>query len=154
MFRTQFNFNNNDIYSNPGNDNNKSFILKVNDNGYHYLDVQGVSSWTMEINGYADQCDFINMSKMFDELHPALQSSFNIDDVFSSGVVDYTRLPSSRGEVFKLISNAQNLFNGLDQEIREHFNNSFELFYSQIGSNSFRDFFNKLYDNSESEVTE
>lgn len=141
-FKTQYSHST--VYQHPGNDIKHEYASYINDIGETHLHVTGEYSFSDYINSSLDLCDFVNLSKMAD-----LGSVFNymptsIEDLDNYGIFDITDMPNSKGELFTLLHNSQNLFNGLPSEIKQHFNNNSKYFFSQIGKGDFNDYFASL----------
>ena len=64
---------------------------------------------------------------------------------------DFRNCPTTYAEMFDRVQKCENLFNTLPVEIKEKFDNSYEKFWSEFGSNYFEDVF-KEYNSPEEDV--
>lgn len=146
MWKSQFNTFDQSIVTTPGSDITNEYRLTTNEIGEKVLTITGQFSQQDKINSYLDDCEFIALFKNIDEQQiSALSHSFDVNDLIQTGIFDATKIPTSRGELFRSMNEARILFEGLPQDFREHFNYSYEYFYKQYGTQALKDYINAYF---------
>lgn len=92
------------------------------------------------IQADADSCDINKLMARF-----ALGDSSAIDQR-SGFYADVTKMPSTYAEMFDRVEVAKQYFDSLPVEVKQSFDNSYEVFFSQYGSKDFDDKIQKYND--------
>lgn len=113
---------------------------------YRYVDgvkqlvVSGETNVQEFIDSFADQCD----------IHVIIAKFLNGDNSVLNRSIgqfgDFRDCPTTYAEMFDRVQKCENLFKSLPTEIKEKFDNSYEKFWSEFGSNYFDDVFKDYYD--------
>lgn len=134
----------NRFFCNCGNPVKLEQQLAIADDGCRQLVVTGSHDLYAEIQSYRENCDMQMILKTMDPNSIANAiSTYRVEDVFNSGIVDYTQMPDTLGGMYNLVRKADNLFNGLPATIRAEFNNSVKVFVSKFGTPEFNDIISK-----------
>lgn len=106
-----------------------------------------------EIDSYRDGCDLNIILKNLDVYEVNnLYSSYSFSDVANTFINDFVGVPTTYGDALKLQASAENMFNGLPDEIRKEYNYSSYAFARDIGSEHFINFFSQNVNNSSQNV--
>lgn len=148
-FRTQYSvrFSSNDerMYNNVGSIYKDNYVLDYDEQGCQCLKCVGKSNIYDEIQSYRDSCDLSIILSRLDPMQVnGMMSTYSLDDLNNSSVVDVTQLPVNAGDMLNLVKRGNELFNGLPLEIRERFNFSANKFISSFGTDEFIDNINEL----------
>lgn len=84
-----------------------------------------------EIDSYADQADINNIINRF------LNGDTSVLNPKLGTYGDFSDVPTTYAELFSRVQKCQNVFDSLPVEIRSKFDNSYEKFWSDFGSDSF-----------------
>lgn len=119
-------------------------MLYIDDNGNERLRPCGITDTYALIQSYRESCDLAYILRNLDpnSLNNAV-STFNVKELLNSPLVDISSMPKSLGELYNLIREGDNLFNGLPEMIRSEFNYSVKNFVSSFGTQRFADVLNK-----------
>ena len=121
-------------------------MLHINDDGCECLICSGSHDLYAEIQSYRGSCDLQMLLRNIDPKSIAnAVSSFSVDDLMNSGIVDYTQMPTTLGGMFNLVQKGENMFNGLPEAVRAEFNYSVKNFVSKFGTPEFSDIMNKYF---------
>lgn len=131
-------------YMPSGNTIKLNKMLHIDDNGCECLICSGSHDLYAEIQSYRGSCDLQMLLRNIDPNSIAnAVSSFSVDDLMNSGIVDYTQMPATLGGMFNLVQKGENIFNGLPEAVRAEFNYSVKNFVSKFGTPEFSDIMNK-----------
>lgn len=129
---------------NCGNSVKIELQLAISDVGCRELVPCSTHDLYAEIQSYRDSCDMQTLLKTIDPNSLAnAVSTYKVDDIMNSGIVDYTQMPDTLGGMYNLVRKADNLFSGLPATVRAEFNNSVKVFVSKFGTPEFSDIINK-----------
>lgn len=121
-----------------------TYQLIVRDDGTHDLKLTGETDLYATIQSYRENCDMSVLLKSFDPLSLAnAVSTYSVDDVLNSNIIDYSTMPDTLGGMFNLVRQADNIFNGLPADFRAEFNNSTKVFASKFNTAEFREILSK-----------
>lgn len=121
-----------------------TYMLNIDDHGCQCLVCTGQTDLYAQIQSYRESCDLAMLLRNIDPNSlNNMVSSFSVDDVVNSGIVDYAAMPTTLGGMFNLVQKGENLFNGLPEEVRKEFNYSVKNFVSKFGSPEFNDVMTK-----------
>lgn len=132
------------FYCPSGDGTRLQYMLKIDDDGCECLYCSGQTDQYAEIQSYRESCDLAMLLRNIDpmSLNNAI-STYSVDDILNSGIMDYSTMPTSLGGMFNLVQQGENLFNGLPEEVRREFNYSVKNFVSKFGSDDFNNILNK-----------
>lgn len=127
-FKTAFSFPRDKVRTESGERIKKLYGLSYDDKGVQQLIEKGKVDLYNEIQSHADSCD-INI----------LLTRFCNGDVKALNKAecmygDFTNLPSNYAEMLNVMSNAQDFFNTLTNDVKAKFNNSPSQFIASLGS--------------------
>lgn len=141
VMRWRARVNNKKRYQMPtGTGTCNTYMLNINDDGCQCLVCSGSTDKYAEIQSYREGCDLSMLLRNIDpkSLNNAV-SSFSVDDLMNTDLVDYSSMPNSIGGLFNLVKQGENFFNGLPEDVRAEFNYSVKNFVSKFGSQEFSD---------------
>lgn len=131
-------------YMPSGNTIKLNKMLHIDDDGCECLICSGSHDLYAEIQSYRGSCDLQMLLRNIDPNSIAnAVSSFSVDDLMNSGILDYTHMPDTLGGMFNLVQKGENMFNGLPEAVRAEFNYSVKNFVSKFGTSEFSDIINK-----------
>lgn len=131
-------------YMPSGNSVKLTKMLQIDDNGCECLICSGSHDLYAEIQSYRGSCDLQMLLRNIDPNSIAnAVSTFSVDDLMNSELVDYTQMPDTLGGMFNLVQKGENMFNGLPEFVRAEFNYSVKNFVSKFGTLEFNDIMNK-----------
>lgn len=137
-FRTQYDEHKH-YHCNCGKRTKDEFCLGYDDEGCQCLVKTGETDLYEYIQSHKDGCDLATILSRLDPTQVnAMMSTYDYDDLTKSPILNMTELPKNPGEMLNLMKMGQNLFDGLPVDIREAFNFSHEKFFSEIGTESFK----------------
>lgn len=122
---------------------------------YEYRVIDGIKSLVPTgkvnrqeiISSYGDAQDINNMICKF------LSGDTSVMNPNSGAYGDFTNCPTTYAELFDHVQKCKNVFDSMPVGIKEKFDNSYESFWSQFGSDKFNDIFNE-FNHIEVEKTE
>ena len=121
-----------------------TYMLNIDDDGCQCLVCTGQTDLYAQIQSHRESCDLDMLLRNIDPNSlNNMVSSFSVDDLVNSGIVDYAGMPTTLGGMFNLVQKGENLFNGLPEEVRKEFNYSVKNFVSKFGSPEFNDVMSK-----------
>ena len=142
------------FYCNHGNPVKIELQLAISDVGCRELVPCSTHDLYAEIQSYRENCDMQMILKTMDPNSLAnAVSTYKVDDIMNSGIVDYTQMPDTLGGMYNLVRKADNLFSGLPATVRAEFNNSVKVFVSKFGTPEFNDIISKYVTPSVSKVS-
>lgn len=102
------------------------------------------------IDSYADSQDINVMINKF------LQGDSSVLNPSSGQYGDFSNCPSTYAELFDHVQKCKNVFDSMPVEVKEKFDNSYEVFWTQFGSDRFdeifKDFNNGINSNIDAEI--
>lgn len=121
-----------------------TYMLNIDDDGCQCLVCTGQTDLYAQIQSHRESCDLAMLLRNIDPNSlNNMVSSFSVDDLVNSGIVDYAAMPTTLGGMFNLVQKGENLFNGLPEEVRKEFNYSVKNFVSKFGTPEFNDVMSK-----------
>lgn len=112
---------------------------------YEYQLIDGIQ--TLVQNGETDLDSLIQSHAQEADIHVIINKFLNGDDSVLNKAVgtfgDFTNYPSTYAELFDRVQQCENLFESLPPEIRSKFDNSYQKFWSEFGSDHFDNVFNE-----------
>lgn len=115
------------------------YALGYDENGCQCLVPVGKSNFYAFVQSHKDSCDLHTiLSRLDPNQVNGMLSSASFEDIRSSDIWDMSTLPKNPGEMLNLMKVSQNLFDGLPADVREAFNFSHQKFFSEIGTQSFK----------------
>lgn len=141
---------------NCGTGTRKQYQLHINDKGCRCLVHTGNHDQYAEIQSYKEGCDLRTILNGIDP-NAVLNgnSTYSYKDLETSGLLDYTTMPKTVGEMFNLVRQVDTIFDGLPSDFRSEFNNNSKVFCNKFGSVEFNDILNRyninkavLFDNA------
>lgn len=118
-------------------------------NTYEYRYIDGVK--TLVPAGEKNIQDYIDSFAFDADINIIIAKFLNGDTTVINKVVgqfgDFRDCPTTYADLFDRVQKCENLFNSLPVDIKEKFDNSYEKFWSEFGSNYFDDVF-KDYNSS------
>lgn len=120
-------------FSEPGSDIYFERKLVKNDEGFDELVVTGKRSISTMINAWADYCD---MAYIISRLNAGDSSVLNVAPEQYGDVSD---LPFDHRAALDTVMSARTYFDNLPEETRQKFDNSFEKWFGDAGSQSWVD---------------
>ncbi len=141
QYRTQFDYDNTSCCcSCCGSRLQPNFILSVDEKGCQYLKHTSDSDRYALIQSYRDSVDLPTILKGLDPKQVnGMMSTYKFSDLVDAGIIDFTSLPKTPGEMLNLAKSAESYFNGLPDEIRKEFNYSSDLFVRDYGSKHYQE---------------
>lgn len=111
---------------------------------YEYKFVDGIK--TLVKTGETDIYSLIQAHAPEADIHNILAKFLNGDDSVLNKVVgtfgDFTDCPTTYAEMFDRVQKCKNIFDTLPVDLKEKFDNSYEKFWSDFGSDHFDSAFN------------
>lgn len=83
--------------------------------------------------------DSVDLKKIFERYKAGDENAL---DVVNGFYLDTVNMPRNMAELYDAVSNAQNVFDSMPTEIKEHYNNNAATFYKAYGSETFDNFMN------------
>lgn len=139
-----------------GTGTRKQYQLHIDDKGCRCLKHTGNHDQYAEIQSYKEGCDLRTILNGIDP-NAVLNgnSTYSYKDLETSGLLDYTTMPKTVGEMFNLVRQVDTIFDGLPADFRSEFNNNSKVFCNKFGSTEFNDILNRyninkavLFDNA------
>lgn len=133
-----------DIYVNDsGSALQPVYGYRYDDKGVKTLQIVDYKDFNLEIQTFASMCDIENV------IARASLGDTTALNVRSGFYGDVTGMPRTMAEMYQKYNDSQNIFEKLPAQLKEKFNNSFEQFWSEYGSEKFEDKFDEfIADNS------
>ena len=104
--------------------------------GIKSLVITGESNIQAAIDSFSASCDINNIITRF------LNGDTSVINPASGSYGDFTNCPTTYAEMFDRVQKCENIFKSLPVEIKEKFDNSYEKFWSDFGSDYFNGVFN------------
>lgn len=125
-------------FSNSGNSERDIMKPILNDKGYYDIVSIGKENLDDYIQSFSDECNINNII-----------ARFNAGDVNALNAVtgyygDFTGLPNTLAQAFKLNENGSNWFDNLPDDIKKMYNNDYTLFLNAIDVESLTPKENKI----------
>lgn len=133
-FRTQYD-STKEFISEPGSHYLDQYGYKFDDKGeviastLHKLD-KPKDVWS-EIQAAADSCDINLLMERF------AKGDSSALDVRTGAYIDATKMPTTYAELFQKVNDTHAIFDNLPTDVKELFDNSYEEFWSEYGSDIF-----------------
>lgn len=139
-YRTQFDHDDTSNYhSSCGSRIQPNFILSVDEKGCQCLKHTSDSDRYALIQSYRDSVDLPTILKGLDPKQVnGMMSTYKFSDLVDAGIIDFSSLPKTPGEMLNLAKSAESYFNGLPDEVRKEFNYSSDLFVRDYGSKEYQ----------------
>ncbi|QCS36626.1 minor capsid protein [Capybara microvirus Cap3_SP_541] len=119
----------NTSFSDPGSPIKQLYHGKYDDNGRLTLVPDGEINLQEQIDSFRDQCDMDYIIRQLLQGNESVLSSRQ-----SLGYIDTTEYPSSMAALLQLRIDAESIFYSLPLDERQHFDNSFDVWFAQTGS--------------------
>ena len=121
------------FYSNPGDQFEPIFEPQLQDDGTIELVEVGQRDLREYIQSFAEECTLQNILRRFQLGDETVLSKVQ------GAYMDTTVMPKTFRDVLDAVISGQNLFNQLPLEVRQKYNNDFNQWFVDIGSDSWID---------------
>lgn len=140
-FRTILSNDTKDYISNPGSPTLEEYEYKFDKEGHKNLVPKGTKiDVYSKIQADKDSCD---INKLMERFALGDTEALNVNKGYW---IDATKLPTNLAEVFEKGLEAEQYFEGLPTDLKEMFDNSHSVFFTEMGSKSFDEKVSKYND--------
>lgn len=140
-FRSSYPGDTKDYISNPGLPYIEEYEYKFDKEGHKNLVPKGTKiDVYSKIQADKDSCD---INKLMERFALGDSEALNVNKGYW---IDATKLPTNLAEVFERGLEAEQYFEGLPTDLKEMFDNSHSVFFTEMGSKSFDEKVNKYND--------
>lgn len=131
-FHTQYTIDNSKIFSEPGKPYLEEYTYKLDKSGHKMLVKSGEKTDVYaRIQADRDSCDINLLMQRF------INGDASAIDIKKGEYIDTRSLPKNMFEVYEKGLEAEQYFDSLPVELREMFDNSATVFFTEIGDKSF-----------------
>lgn len=119
-------------YTNPGTEELREYMEDYDKQGRRYLKEVGKTNIYNLIQSHKEETQVYNILEKYEKTNDE-----NLINKRNGAYGDFTNTPRTQMEVLNTINKANNVFAGLDIEVRKEFNNSPEEFKASILNGTF-----------------